>query len=78
MRQLCRHSIKGNKKTDAVKISTSSAAKSVSTWNGVMSILLLASAFLADCFGDLYSTHRDAYICSFFRLSNFAFLQIAV
>ena len=42
--------------TDVVKMSTSSAAKSVSTWNGVTSMLPLASAILADSFWDRYST----------------------
>ena len=42
--------------TDVVKMSTSSAAKIVSTWNGVTSMLPLASAILADSFWDRYST----------------------
>lgn len=42
--------------TDVVKMSTSSAAKSVNTWNGVTSMLPLASAILADSFWDRYST----------------------
>jgi hypothetical protein len=56
-------------------MSTSSAAKSVNTWN----------AFLADCFGDLYSDVpvssllyiERSYICSF-CLSDAAYVQIAV
>ncbi|XP_004953900.2 LOW QUALITY PROTEIN: protein NRT1/ PTR FAMILY 5.9-like [Setaria italica] len=40
--------------TDVVK--SSSAAKSVNTWNGVTSMLPLASAILADSFWDRYST----------------------
>ncbi|RRT63327.1 hypothetical protein B296_00036234 [Ensete ventricosum] len=42
--------------TDHVKMSTSSAAKSVSTWSGVTSMLPLASAILADSYWDRYST----------------------
>ncbi|XP_058112207.1 protein NRT1/ PTR FAMILY 5.8-like [Magnolia sinica] len=42
--------------TDVVKMSTSSAAKSVNTWCGVTSMLPLAGAFLADSYWDRYST----------------------
>lgn len=42
--------------THHVKMSTSSAAKSVSTWSGVTSMLPLASAILADSYWDRYST----------------------
>lgn len=42
--------------TGHVKMSTSSAAKSVSTWIGVTSMLPLVSAILADSYWDRYST----------------------
>lgn len=42
--------------TDVVKMSTSAAAKSVSTWSGVTSMLPLVSAVLADSYWDRYST----------------------
>lgn len=42
--------------TDVVKLSTSSAAKSVSSWSGVTSMLPLISAVLVDSYWDRYST----------------------
>ncbi|RRT61093.1 hypothetical protein B296_00042274 [Ensete ventricosum] len=42
--------------TGHVKMSTSSAAKSVSTWIGVTSMLPLVSAILADSYWNRYST----------------------
>ncbi|XP_008793797.2 protein NRT1/ PTR FAMILY 5.8-like [Phoenix dactylifera] len=42
--------------TDVVKMSTSSAAKSISTWVGLTSMLPLVSAILADSYWDRYST----------------------
>ena len=41
---------------DVVGMSTSAAAKSVSTWSGVNFMLPLVSAFLADSYWDRYST----------------------
>uniref|UniRef100_A0A0E0L9U6 Major facilitator superfamily (MFS) profile domain-containing protein n=1 Tax=Oryza punctata TaxID=4537 RepID=A0A0E0L9U6_ORYPU len=42
--------------TDVVEMSTSAAAKSVSTWSGVTSMLPLLTAVLADSYWDRYST----------------------
>uniref|UniRef100_A0A0D9WNS3 Major facilitator superfamily (MFS) profile domain-containing protein n=1 Tax=Leersia perrieri TaxID=77586 RepID=A0A0D9WNS3_9ORYZ len=42
--------------TEVVEMSTSAAAKSVSTWSGVTSMLPLLSAVLADSYWDRYST----------------------
>jgi peptide/histidine transporter 3/4 len=42
--------------TDVVKMSTSAAAMSVSTWAGITSMLPLVSAILADSYWDRYST----------------------
>lgn len=42
--------------TDVVKMSTSSAAKSISTWVGLTSMLPLVTAILADSYWDRYST----------------------
>ncbi|KAL5199505.1 hypothetical protein ABZP36_020708 [Zizania latifolia] len=42
--------------TDVVGMSTSAAAKRVSTWSGVTSMLPLVSAVLADSYWDRYST----------------------
>uniref|UniRef100_J3MCU1 Major facilitator superfamily (MFS) profile domain-containing protein n=1 Tax=Oryza brachyantha TaxID=4533 RepID=J3MCU1_ORYBR len=42
--------------TDVVEMSTSAAARSVSTWSGVTSMLPLASAVVADSYWDRYST----------------------
>ncbi|CAL5019504.1 unnamed protein product [Urochloa decumbens] len=63
--------------TDVVKMSTSSAAKSVSTWNGVTSMLPLASAILADSFWDRYSTitvSSSLYIAGLVGLASWAVL----
>ncbi|CAN6280031.1 unnamed protein product [Urochloa humidicola] len=64
--------------TDVVKMSTSSAAKSVSTWNGVTSMLPLASAILADSFWDRYSTiavSSSLYIAGLVGLASWAVLH---
>nr|TKW41513.1 hypothetical protein SEVIR_1G321400v2 [Setaria viridis] len=58
--------------TDVVKMSTSSAAKSVNTWNGVTSMLPLASAILADSFWDRYSTISLFYHNCFIGLAGLA------
>lgn len=42
--------------TDVVKMSMSSAAKCVSTWSGVTSMLPLITAILVDSYWDRYST----------------------
>ncbi|CAL5055808.1 unnamed protein product [Urochloa decumbens] len=58
-------------------MSTSSAAKSVSTWNGVTSMLPLASAILADSFWDRYSTitvSSSLYIAGLVGLASWAVL----
>ncbi|CAN6233502.1 unnamed protein product [Urochloa humidicola] len=64
--------------TDVVKMSTSSAAKSVSTWNGVTSMLPLASAILADSFWDRYSTitvSSSLYIAGLVGLASWEVLH---
>lgn len=67
--------------TDHVKMSTSSAAKSVSTWSGVTSMLPLASAILADSYWDRYSTIMASsllYIVVIFSTnSSFNFLKLS-
>ncbi|KAG6528998.1 protein NRT1/ PTR FAMILY 5.8-like [Zingiber officinale] len=63
--------------THHVKMSTSSAAKSVSTWSGVTSMLPLASAILADSYWDRYSTITVSsllYIMGFVGLTSWALL----
>ncbi|CAD5164845.1 unnamed protein product [Musa acuminata subsp. malaccensis] len=63
--------------TDHVKMSTSSAAKSVSTWSGVTSMLPLASAILADSYWDRYSTIMASsllYIVGLVGLTSWALL----
>jgi dipeptide/tripeptide permease len=42
--------------TEVVEMSTSAAAKSVSAWSGVTSMLPLLTAVLADSYWDRYST----------------------
>ncbi|KAJ3694908.1 hypothetical protein LUZ60_000285 [Juncus effusus] len=64
--------------TDVVKMSTSSAAKSVSTWNGVTSMLPLITAILADSYWDRYSTIMASsllYIIGLLGLTSWALLE---
>ncbi|CAL9045679.1 unnamed protein product [Musa banksii] len=63
--------------TGHVKMSTSSAAKSVSTWIGVTSMLPLVSAILADSYWDRYSTIMASsllYVIGLVGLSSWALL----
>ncbi|XP_072986471.1 protein NRT1/ PTR FAMILY 5.8-like [Typha latifolia] len=64
--------------TDVVKMSTSSAAKSVSAWNGVTSMLPLVSAIFADSYWDRYSTIMASsflYVVGLVGLTSWALLH---
>ncbi|XP_062228582.1 protein NRT1/ PTR FAMILY 5.8-like [Phragmites australis] len=63
---------------DVVGMSTSAAAKSVSTWSGVNFMLPLASAVLADSFWDRYSTITASsllYVLGLVGLASWALLR---
>jgi len=60
--------------TDEVKLSTSSSAKSVSSWSGVTSMLPLISAVLADSYWDRYSTITASsmlYVAVWFSIQQY-------
>ncbi|KAF0903213.1 hypothetical protein E2562_025781 [Oryza meyeriana var. granulata] len=64
--------------TDVVEMSTSAAAKSVSTWSGVTSMLPLVSAVLADSYWDRYSTITASsllYVAGLIGLTLWALLH---
>ncbi|XP_062234297.1 protein NRT1/ PTR FAMILY 5.8-like [Phragmites australis] len=63
---------------DVVGMSTSAAAKSVSTWSGVSFMLPLVSAFLADSYWDRYSTITASsllYVLGLVGLTSWALLR---
>ncbi|OAY79225.1 Protein NRT1/ PTR FAMILY 5.8 [Ananas comosus] len=64
--------------TDVVKMSMSSAAKCVSTWSGVTSMLPLITAILVDSYWDRYSTIMASallYVVGLVSLTSWALLH---